>query len=139
MAKKIKVFVDSNIWFSAFYKSGNASKLLQKLNSKLFEVIISELVLEEIIINIKIKIPNALALVYDFFQQYPVIVLKSPSLENIKPYLGLADKKDVPILTNALNYHCQYFITGNLKDFNIKNIKQDFGLEVISLIQGLKL
>ena len=48
MAKKTRVFVDSNIWFSAFYKKGKASELLEKLISEKYTVVISELVLEEI-------------------------------------------------------------------------------------------
>ena len=58
---KSAVFIDSNVWFSAFYKKGVCSKLLKNIKSLDWQVCVSELVLEEIIRNIQLKIPNALS------------------------------------------------------------------------------
>ena len=49
------VFIDSNIWFSAIYKAGNCSQLLQTLSQNKWEIVISELVLREILRNIEVK------------------------------------------------------------------------------------
>lgn len=132
MAKKIKVFIDSNVWFSAFYKKGLISELLEKLNNEKYEVLISQLVLEEIIVNIKDKLPSILSLVYNFFQEYPVTIVKNSSMDELKNHFDLADKKDLPILTSALNYKCNYFITGNIKDFEVGKIKKKYGLKVLT-------
>ena len=132
MAKKVKVFVDSNVWFSAFYKKGVASRLLEKLANKKYEVVISQLVLEEVAINIKKKLPSILPLVHNFFQQYPTVVIKNLSLKALKKHASLADKKDLPILTSALNYKCGYFVTGNIKDFEIGKIKKKCGLKILN-------
>lgn len=41
MAERVKVFIDSNVWFSAFYKKGSIPGLLEKLDNKGYEVVIS--------------------------------------------------------------------------------------------------
>lgn len=139
MAKRVKVFIDSNVWFSAFYKKGVCSQLLENLNNKKFEVVISRFVLEEIVINIKNKLPSVLSLVYNFFQEYTVTVVKNPTIDELKNYLSLADKKDLPILVSALNYKCNYFITGNIKDFEAEKIKKKYGLRILIPKKALKI
>jgi len=139
MDRKVKVFVDSNVWFSAFYKKGVASQLLEKLNNKKCQVVISQLVLEEIIVNIKKKLPSVLRLVYNFFQEYPVTIIKNPSLKELKNHLNSAHKKDLPILVSALNYKCGYFITGNIKDFKTEIIRKKYGLKILTPKKGLLL
>lgn len=132
MAKKVKVFIDSNVWFSAFYKKGVCSQLLNKLNNKKFEVVISQLVLEEIVINVKNKLPSVLPLVYSFFQEYPVTIVRNPAANEFNKYFGLADKKDLPILISALKYGCNYFITGNIRDFKVEEIRKKHSLKIIT-------
>lgn len=132
MAQNIKIFIDSNVWFSAFYKKGVPFLVLETLKNQKYEVVISELVLEEVVRNIKNKYPTILPLVYNFFQQYPLSIIKNPSLLNLQKHKGLAEKKDLPILIAAFQYKCKFLITGNLKDFKIKGIKEKLGLRVIS-------
>ena len=132
MKKKTKFFIDSNVWFSAFYKKGVCYKLVKKLISKNFQVVVSQLVLEEIFKNIGKKFPKTLADVYQFFEQYPIVVVKNPSLKQLKKHKSLADRKDLPILVSAINFECDFFITGNTKDFKIKKIKEKFGLKIIT-------
>lgn len=129
---KVKLFIDSNVWFSAFYKKGVASQLLEKLNNKKYEIVISQLVLEEIIVNIKKKLPSVLRLVYNFFQHYPVTIIKNPSLKELKDYPNLAQKKDLPILVSALNYKCGFFISGNIKDFKAEKIRKKYRLIILT-------
>lgn len=136
---RTKFFIDSNIWFSVFHKKGTTSELLEKIFSNNCEVVISELVLEEIFRNIKIKIPKALNLAYRFFREYPVTVVKNPVFESLGKYTGMAQKKDLPILTAALDYQCQYLVTGNLKDFSVLKIRKKFDLIVISPRKMLKM
>jgi len=130
--EKTKVFVDSNVWFSAFYKKGVASDLISKLLRKKFEIVVSELVLEEVIKNIGKKLPAALSLVYQFFRECPVTVIKNPKIRQIQRFAGLAQRKDLPILVSVLNYKCNFFVTGNKKDFKISSIKKQHNLLVLS-------
>lgn len=118
--KKLRVFIDSNVWFSAFYKEGICSRLLRLLSDSSHEIVISEQVLEEIIKNIQEKIPQALTLVIQYMDTVKPTVAKNPSRPLLPRYNKLADKKDLPILISAIEYRCDYFITGNIKDFKIQ-------------------
>lgn len=137
MIKPIKIFVDSNVWFSAFYKEGNASRLIKQLMNDRYEVVISKLVLDEVVLNIKRKLPSIEDKVRDFFQQYPITIIKNPKLRDFKIYANFAQKKDLPILVSALNYKCNYFVTGNIKDFSVKKV-QAHSLEIITLREALE-
>ena len=133
MAEILRIFIDSNIWFSAFYKKGPAFVLLEKCRKKKYEVVVSQLVLEEIITNIKKKLPQKLEEMRNFLMTYPLTIVKNPKKEDVFKVRDFAHRKDTPILTVALNYKCQYIVTGNLKDFEEKSIKRKFKLQVISL------
>lgn len=137
MVSKPRVFVDSNVWFSAFYKKGTASELINSFLQKRFEIVISEQVLEEVLKNIKNKIPQALHLAYQFFQVCPLTIIKDPQLKELEKFAGLAEKKDLPILIPALKYDCRFFITGNKKDFRIRKIKKNHHLVILNPREAL--
>jgi len=129
---KLSVFIDSNVWFFAFYKEGICSKLLENIESTGQKVFISELVLEEVMRNIQIKIPNTLSFFINYLKENKIIVLKNPSATKLLQYSGLAEKHDLPILLSAIEYKCDYFITGNLQDFNLQKIKNKSKIVLIS-------
>lgn len=129
--KKTCVFIDSNIWFSAFYKKGTCSTILRELTNSSWEMVISEQVLEEVIRNIKEKIPAALPVVIAYFDSIKPTVVKNPSNHARNRYAGLAEPHDVAILAAAVDYGCQYFLTGNTKDFKEKHIKEEVDLQII--------
>lgn len=131
MELKNKVFVDSNIWFSIFWGSVELKKIINRL-ARDWEVYVSEQVLVEVIRNIKQKLPKELSKVNDFFSTYPVQVVKDPGKLEVKRLVGLADLKDLPLLAGAIRVNCDWFLTGNIKDFKVKAIKHKFKLLVIS-------
>ncbi len=134
-----RIFIDSNVWFSAFYKKGLPFRLLEKLTKKKHKVVISELVLEEVIRNVKEKLPQVSSLVQQFFLNYPLTVIKNPSSKELRGFSQLAERKDVPILTAAVNYKCRYLITGNTKDFKISKIEKKYKLKVVKPRKALEL
>ena len=141
---KHSVFIDSNVWFSAFYREGVCSRLIKNTISIGWKVFISELVLEEVIRNIQLKAPHALSFFTDFLKENKINVLKNPSTTKLFKYKGLTEKHDLPILVSAIEYTCDYFITGNLRDFDLKKIikrtsmilssPREYGEMVIELI-----
>lgn len=131
MELKNKVFIDSNVWFSAFWGSKKLEDILNKLTND-WEVYISEQVLIEVIKNIKLKLPVVLTKINDFFSTYPLKVIKDPSEREVKSIVGLADLKDLPILASAVSVECDWLLTGNVKDFKVSEIKDKFGLGVIN-------
>lgn len=126
------VFIDSNVWFSAFYNDGVCFKLLLKIKSLGWKVFISELVLQEVIRNIQLKIPHTLSFFINYLKENNIVVLKNPPITHLPQYKDLAGKNDLPILISAIEYRCAYFITGNIKDFHLDQIKNKFTLMVIT-------
>ena len=131
------VFIDSNIWFSAIYKAGNCSQLLQTLSQNKWEIVISELVLREILRNIEVKKPSASHFASEYIKTIDPIVVKNPDVTLIDSYLGLAHPDDLSILVSAIQYHCHYFITGNIKDFQVESIKKRTKLKVVTPVHFL--
>jgi len=135
---KSSVFIDSNVWFSAFYKEGSCSKLLRNIKSSGWKVFISELVLEEVIKNIQLKIPDALSFFVDYLKENKIVVLKNPTLKLLTQYKKLAKFEDLPIIISAVESKCNYFITGNIKDFNIVLINKIFKIKILTPAEFLK-
>lgn len=135
----LQVFIDTNVWFSAFYKEGTCSKLLRLLEQSSHEIIISELVLEEIIHTIKQKIPEVLPLVIQYIDVIKPTVVKDPEKKLVMQQNNLADKKDIPILVAAIEFNCEFFITGNIKDFKVEEIFDKHKLKVLRPADFLKL
>jgi len=90
------------------------------------------LVLDEVVRNIQLKIPTTLSLFVDYLKVNKIIVLKNPTSSQLLPYKELAEKHDLPILASAIEFKCDYLLTGNLKDFNIQRVKKKAKITLIS-------
>ncbi|MBL7159306.1 putative toxin-antitoxin system toxin component, PIN family [Candidatus Microgenomates bacterium] len=126
----MKVFIDTNIWFSAIYKQGLPHQVIFLCFEKGYEIVISQQVLEEIFLVLKRKYSKGIPLIKQLFLQIHPTILKDPTLKELKKVSKLAVSEDLPLLASALKYHCHYFITGNIKDFVIKKIKKQHKLSV---------
>lgn len=135
---KPPVFIDSNVWFSAFYKEGTCSKLLKDIRFLDWKIFISELVLEEVIRNIQLKIPKALSFFVKYIKENKVVVLKNPLSVLLTRYKKLAKFEDLPIIISAIESRCNYFITGNIKDFNPLFIKKVSRIKILMPAEFLK-
>jgi len=89
--------------------------------------------------NIKEKIPKALPLVIEYLKIIKPTVVKNPKKEMALKYKNLASLKDIPILISAFEYRCQYFITGNIRDFEVKLIEKKLNLKIIKPAEFLKI
>ena len=114
--EKLKVFLDSNVIFSAAYSGKEKSRSylffeLQTLN--IIKIYISNLVKFESIHNIKIKKPEKL----DFLNE---LLSKADIIEDVDVYYEFAKnlpENDKIILSSAIYRDIDFFITGNTKDF----------------------
>ena len=114
--EKLKVFLDSNVIFSAAYSEKGKSRSylffeLQNLN--IIKIYISNLVKFESIHNIKIKKPEKL----DFLNE---LLSKADIIEDVDVYYEFAKnlpENDRIILSSAVYHDIDFFITGNTKDF----------------------
>lgn len=134
---KPKVFLDTNVWFSAFYGSTGCSQIIKKHIESDILAIISEDVLNELVKNIIKKIPQAKTALEKLLKAKPPEIIKSPTEINktVKRYVDL---KDCHIFQAAINSKSEYFVTGNLKDFNTPKLESIYKIKILSPAQFLK-
>jgi len=119
--KEIKVFCDSNIIFSAIYTdlTGSYPSLIIKLAEKgVFQIYFSHLVELEVKYNITKKIPEKVHIAKKIFKKFKKlkdVLLEIEILKNLT-------EKDRIILSTAIYYRMDFFITGKSGCFSHINL-----------------
>ena len=126
-----KVFIDTNVWFSAFYGSRNAEKLIKAHIEGKIKAVISQQVLEELVRNVEKKIPKAKDPLKDLLEAAPPSIIKD-SLKISKAVGKWVNIKDQKIFQTAVNAKVDIFVTGNIKDFSAANLEKEFGIKILS-------
>jgi putative PIN family toxin of toxin-antitoxin system len=126
-----KVFIDTNVWFSAFYSSANSEKLIKAHINQKIKAVVSQKVLEELVTNIRRKIPSAMAPMQTLFESAPPVVIKNADQLDFKIKECVNDK-DQMIFQSAVNSRAEYFVTGNLKDFKKDKIEKTYKIKIVS-------
>jgi len=119
MNKKLKVFVDADVLFagSATPSKHSASLLILRLaEMTLIDAVTSEQAVTEAARNLEKKAPKALP-VFNLLIARSVIVTPNPTKTDLRKFIGLADKKDLPILVAAIREECNWLVTFNLRHF----------------------
>jgi putative PIN family toxin of toxin-antitoxin system len=130
--KKIKVFLDSNVFISGLYSEKGAPGFI--INNYILgkiDVSISQKVLNEIIIVLKEKLPSILPLLQKFLLSSPPEIIKDPPAEAIKKWTGIINENDAAILESAISCNPDYFITGDKHFFENPFIAKKSGLKII--------
>lgn len=132
----LKVFIDTNVWFSAFYGSQNAEKLITAHINKKIKAVISQQVLDELVNNIQAKIPGALPHLEKLFAAIPPEIIKNPTAISLL-VKRTVNPKDQSIFQAVLDSKIKFFVTGNLKHFRVEKIKQQTGVKILNPAQAL--
>ncbi|KKQ42598.1 MAG: hypothetical protein US60_C0015G0009 [Microgenomates group bacterium GW2011_GWC1_37_8] len=127
----LKIFIDTNIWFSFFYGSNNCEKLINAHAEGKIKAVISKQILEETIKNLKDKIPQAIPVFEKFIKATPPIIIKDPTSVN-RLIRDLVSKEDSNIIGSAISAKVKYFVTGNIKDFKRDRLKEKVKIEVLT-------
>jgi len=115
--KKIKVFLDSNVWFSALYtdlKGSYPSLILRLAQEELFELYFSTLVELELRYNVQKKIPAK-------EKKIDILLKGAKRLVDVRfdlEPLNKLSEKDQIIISTAIYHQMDVFITGNIRDFS---------------------
>lgn len=112
----MKVFCDTNIIFSYAYsypKDTLSSLIIELFYKNHFILEISELVKLEALKNISLKKANSLPLLENLFRDIAIHKNISPRYD-FYPSMPINDRV---ILCTALSLKCDFFITGNYRDF----------------------
>ncbi len=123
----MRIFLDANVLFAASNPGSNIERLLRRIVKRTTPVI-SDLALEEARRNILAKRPQWT----ETFEQWV------PKLEQVDSVsFGLPvklDEKDAPILCAAIRSRCDYFVTGDKRDFGHLFGKTVEGVQIVSLL-----
>lgn len=129
--KIIRPFIDSNIWFSSFYGSENCQKLTKAHQEGKINAVISARVLDEIVRNVKRKIPHHFVDLQNFLLGTPPEIVTNPKSIPHK-FMGLASPEDLPIFVSATQANVDYFVTGNIEDFSVKKLEKITGIKILT-------
>lgn len=133
------VFLDTNVLFSALYSTkGTAGDILNYFIAGKLEIVISQQVLEEVVRNMKAKLPQTLLAFQNFLLDSPPVIVKNPSPEEIRVWSELINFDDAGILASAVAVQPDYLITGDKHFFENPNIVEQSGLRIVTPSQFLK-
>lgn len=126
-----RVFIDSNIWFSAFYGSKNCEKIIQAGRDGKIIHIISQQILKEIVRNLSEKKPDQLENFKNFIVNFPPEIVRDPK-KILPDFKKLIAPEDTPLFMAAVLAKVDYFVTGNIKDFNVKKLEKLTGIKILT-------
>ena len=133
-----RVFVDSNVWFSAFHSSLNCQKILISHEEGQINAVISQQVLGEVVKHIRMKIPDMLPHFQNFMVTSPPEIVADSLKIPKEIMLIISDQKDQPIFTSAIVAEVDYFITGNIKDFKRDKLEKMTKIKIQTPVEAVK-
>ena len=118
-AARLRVFIDADVLFAgaASPNSQRASLVVLRLaEMTLIDAWTSQQVIDECSRNLTNKLPAALPLFQTLVQRC-LHLTTTPKADEIAVYAGLADIKDLPIITAAIREDCPWLLTFNVRHF----------------------
>ncbi len=119
MTTRPRVFIDADVIFagSAAPSEHGASHVILRMGEiTLLECLTSEQVITEVERNLAAKLPAKVA-TFRLLVSRCLHVVADPTLEEMTPYLGQADAKDLPILVAAALSGCSHLVTFNVRHY----------------------
>jgi putative PIN family toxin of toxin-antitoxin system len=130
--KKLKIFIDSNVFISGLYwEKGAPGVIINDYILGKIDIVISQRVLNEVIIVLKEKLPSILPLLQKFLLSYPPEIIKDSIPQDVAKWKGILNKNDADILESAISCVPDYFITGDKHFFENPLITKKSGLKII--------
>lgn len=136
-----KIFLDTNVWFSALYGSKNCQKIIDAHTEGKITAVVSREVLTELLRNLKLKIPHVFAAFEQILISSPPEIITDPQ-EVSKQMKLLIHQKDQGIFAAAILAEVDYFVTGNIKDFQRTKLQKLTKIKIMTpkeAVEELKL
>jgi predicted nucleic acid-binding protein len=124
----MRVFLDANVLFSASNAGSNIARLMEWLSER-GTAVSSDLAVEEARRNLELKRPQWLT---QFERARAGLDVVQAARFTLPVPL---DAEDVPLLCAAIANKCDYFATGDKRDFGHLNGQTVLGVQVISLLR----
>ena len=137
---KPRVFLDSNVIFSGFYSlKGTPGQILQLCINGKMTMVISRQVLDEIVRNIRRKLPDVLETVIEFLSTTGVEIVVNPEPEEIAGNRLNLPPGDAAVLLAASRAKPDYFVTGDNHFLKNKELEKEVDLRIITPTQLLRI
>ena len=108
----MRIFLDTNVLISAFVFAGKTGSLLEMLFDGGYDLLVSEYVDAEFNAKLEEKWSSKANKIYSLYRSLPFVFCSSTD----ERYEMIRDKKDVPVLSDALFHNADIILTGD-KDF----------------------
>jgi putative PIN family toxin of toxin-antitoxin system len=137
---RLRVFLDSNVFFSGFYSPRGAPGLISEhfVRGDL-AVVVSTQVLEEVVRTFKRKLPAALPALRTFLVSVPPEVAAGPSREELEVWQGELSTGDAAIMAAAVASHPDYLVTGDNHFIESPGLAEKSWLRIVTPAQLIRL
>lgn len=113
-----RIFFDANVIIAgSMSRTGASHALLLLAEAGMFQMVVSQLVLDETERNLRLKLPTALPVLVELLANIRIEMVADPPANEFAQWLPIIEFKDAPILQAALNAEVGYLITLNTRDF----------------------
>jgi len=133
--KKHRVFLDSNVILSGLFSERGAPRLILDVLSLSLPVltgVTGRFNLTEIERNLEKKMAEALPAYRLYLPKLKLDIIPYPSREDLRPFVGTAEDKDLPVLASAVKGKADYFMTGDNKLISLIGRKGGFPFKTVS-------
>jgi len=132
--RKYRVFLDPNVILSGLISDLGAPRLILdvlSLGLPSIQGVTGRFNLTEIERNIARKIPAALTIFNDCLPKLDLEIVPVPFPEELRPYAGIVDDKDLPVLASAMMGRADLFVTGDKKLLSQMAAQNTFSLRAL--------
>lgn len=116
---KPRVFIDADVLFAGAVSSsehGASLTILRLAEITLIDALASEQVIVEAERNLAAKLPATLP-AFRLLVDRCLTVVSIPTAEEVAHFDGLADRTDLPILVAAVQQHCPWLVSFNVRHY----------------------
>jgi putative PIN family toxin of toxin-antitoxin system len=136
---EIRVFLDTNVWFSGIYSSKNApSIILRHFVEGRIQVVISQLVLDELVRTLRLKFPQGMPALNSLLTNSKIEIIEDPELAEIQPWAEILDFADAVIFSAAVSSGVEIFVSGDNQFLKNPKLNKQSGLHIYSPAAFLK-
>ena len=137
---KPRVFLDSNVIFSGFYSlQGTPGQILRLCINGKMTIVISRQVLDEVIRNVRRKLPDILEPVIDFLSTAPIEIVANPGSEEVVGKRLNLPIGDAAVLLAASKAEPDFFVTGDNHFLKKPELEKEINLRIVTPAQLLRI
>ena len=131
--KTVKVFLDSNVILPGLISDRGAPRLILDvlgLELPVLRGVTGRYNLTEIERNVAGKLPAARSVLNECLPRMNLEIVFLPFLDEMEPFRGIVDDKDLPVLVSAVIAKADYFLTGDKR--LMSQLRRASGLSFLS-------